>query len=158
MINLKHTIYYLSFLTLLMSCATQNMTYNHKRLLKKASKNYTFFVDNEKADFRNIILDKHNIKSVVMHRKIKEVYITQIKNNLVFVKDCAIVKDSLIHKKASKKINDLVIIDGLRYNLKNVRIDTTIIETIQLYNTNKLRRDIFCKPMGYIVLIQTKQN
>ena len=78
-------LFFLLFFAL--GCATRNIKYDRNKILKKYSRDYSIFVDNQKINLNKIYLDKNNIENVQLDKRNKNLNIEQIKSiKLVEVK------------------------------------------------------------------------
>ena len=106
------------FIILIFSCKTNNIHYNRDKILKKYSKEYSIFINNEITDFEKNYLDRDNIENITINKKSKKLNITLKKINELFK-----LSDINIDNRRGwdKKKIDLIIIDGrsISDSLKN---------------------------------------
>ncbi|NOJ75322.1 hypothetical protein [Empedobacter stercoris] len=145
------------FIILIFSCKTNNIHYNRDKILKKYSKEYSIFINNEITDFEKNYLDRDNIENITINKKSKKLNITLKKINKLFK-----LSDINIDNRRGwdKKKIDLIIIDdrSISDSLKNfIKIDPNAIKSINIVPQNKMNNQAFGKQFnGDLLIITTK--
>ena len=148
-------LFFLLFFAL--GCATRNIKYDRNKILKKYSRDYSIFVDNQKINLNKIYLDKNNIENVQLDKRNKNLNIEQIKSiKLVEVKQMYL--DSINSKNRildKNEIEILVVIDGMPV-IDNVKIDANSIKSFTILSPEKMNKLNLCRPFHGVITIITK--
>ncbi len=148
-------LFFLLFFAL--GCATRNIKYDRNKILKKYSRDYSIFVDNQKINLNKIYLDKNNIENVQLDKRNKNLNIEQIKSiKLVEVKQMYL--DSINSKNRildKNEIEILVVIDGMPV-IDNVKIDANSIKSFTILSPEKMNNLNLCRPFHGVITIITK--
>ena len=129
--------YVVSILVLtIVGCSVRNFKYDRKKLIRKWSGDYTFYLDDDKIELDTLILDRDNIKSTTLNKESQSITLKIIEAR-TFVTIQSII-DSLKQSSQIRKndsISPLIIIDGIPYENKNslhLSIDPEAINQISI--------------------------
>lgn len=135
------------------SCLSSQVRYNKTEIVKKfCEKGYQVTLNGDVVDFKNLYLDKKNIKRVRRNFSNKTINVIQ-KDTLNLVALDVIISSDLKFKNVS-----LVVIDGILISEKSqVEIELTAVESIDLIKQSELNDVFSCRrPQGDMLLIATK--
>ncbi|MDC9723832.1 MAG: hypothetical protein PSN34_13815 [Urechidicola sp.] len=152
-------IFLTPMLFLLLSCGTHNIEYNREKIIKKYSMNFDILVDSNKTDFKNLYLNKDNIKKTTVDKKNKVVNIFQ-KTQSEFIKLNSIYQDSLNSNSSdlNNKIS-LIVINGIpimESEKSKILFDQSAINELKIIDA-EINSQIFCRITDdNILIINTK--
>jgi hypothetical protein len=148
----------LIILILSIGCATRNIEYDRNKILKKYSSDYNIFVDNQEIDFEKIYLNKYNIAYVKIDNQNKKVNIKQLKTvELIEVKKIYLDSINKLHEYTDeKKLELLIVINGLPLKDSSFKIDPKAILSLRILSQNELNNIYGERPFDGGIIITTK--
>ncbi|VXC19580.1 MULTISPECIES: hypothetical protein [Chryseobacterium] len=143
-------LFFIILSAFLVSCQTQKMTYNPKKITRLQEKGYKVKFDNQISDFKNFWISSKKINSITKNRKNKTIQIS-LKDQVKIISGSEMLV--LLKEKYYVSEIDLLIINGEIYDRKmenlffelNSMKEPTIIKaekSRQLFTHRKWKGDI----------------
>lgn len=97
----------------IVSCQTQKISFNPKKISKLEKSGYTVIFDKQASDFKNFFISSYNINSVVKYKKIKTIQVN-LKVSSQIINGAEML--AILRNKFDVSNIDLLVIDGIGYD------------------------------------------
>lgn len=141
-------------LVIITSCISSKIKYSEKKIYKLEENGYSVHYSNENIKFKNILLDRKNIKSVNKDRTEKTLNILSKDLHPNFI------TGEILYNQIKKEANqnfDLIVINGIPFSeqdLKFLKIEKSIYKDYIILPPEKLNSTIACRQWqnGFLIL------
>ena len=143
---------------LIFGCASRNIAYNRYKIIKRYAEKYQILLDNKAVDFKNVYLDKGNIKNVLVDRRTKKVMITQLERRKLVSLNNFIDSLYIDSKTKTKEDFSLIVLNGVPFRdslLSKTRIDIHSIKKIKIFKPDK--SGVLCWSDSNVLVIVTNE-
>tara|TARA_R110002072_G_scaffold301851_3_gene482617 strand:+ start:1991 stop:2449 length:459 start_codon:yes stop_codon:yes gene_type:complete len=138
-----------------LGCATNIIKYDRYKIEKRYVDNFNIRLDSIKINFQNYFLDKENIKSIVVDRKQKTIWIDRV--HLKKIKTFSELELDTLEAWTSNELT-LTIINGIPYTqdmLNKLMFENQSIKWTKLISNSELLNNCFFNRKRNILVITT---
>ncbi len=152
--SIKSNIALILILITFSGCISHQIKYDKWKIVRKYSKkNYRITLEGKEVNFRNLYLDKENLKSVYRNRKEKRIEIKQ-KNKANLVKLDFFESDTInLENIGHVVINGLPMIEE---DFEKIILELNAVKDIKIITEETIDSKIFCRRPGDVMLIILK--
>lgn len=105
----------LIFLLSVISCQTQKISFNPKKITKLEKAGYKIMFGNQDSDFKNFFINSYHINSVIKDKKIKTIQVN-LKDSSQIINGAEML--TILKNNFNVSDIDLLVIDGIVYDSK----------------------------------------